>query len=69
MSSCWCGLVLALFVILFAWLPVTWANIALTVLGVILAVKALIGKCCCATMMEKAKTGSCYKTETEETQS
>ena len=63
MSRCWCGCVLGLLVILFAWLPVSWANIALTVLGALLAVKALVGKCCCAEMMEKAKTESCCKTD------
>lgn len=48
MSRCVCGAVLAVLVIVFAWLPVSWANIALTVLGVLLAMRALGGTCCCA---------------------
>jgi hypothetical protein len=31
----------------------SWARIVLTILGALLAIKALAGKCCCAEMMEK----------------
>ena len=55
MSRCYCGCVLGILVIVFAWLPVSWANIALTVLGALIAIKALIGTCCCAAKMEQAK--------------
>lgn len=33
MSRCYCRVVLSILVIVFAWLSVSWANIALTVLG------------------------------------
>ncbi|MHC4489820.1 MAG: hypothetical protein ACYSW7_11715 [Planctomycetota bacterium] len=57
MSRCYCGCVLALLVIVFAWLPVSWANIALTILGAALAIKALSGYgcCCCAPKDVQAK--------------
>jgi hypothetical protein len=48
--------VLAVLVIVFAWLPVSWANIALTVLGAGLAIKALAGTCCCAAKGAQAKS-------------
>ena len=50
MKMCCCGFILAVLVIVFAWWDVSWAPIALTVLGVLLAIKALIGKCCCEMM-------------------
>ena len=52
MSKCWCRFGLAVLVILFAWLPYSWAKIVLTVLGVMLACAALVGTCCCAAMGE-----------------
>jgi hypothetical protein len=52
MSPCCCGILLAVLVIVFAWLPVSWAYIALTVVGVLLVVKSLFGACCCKTMCE-----------------
>jgi len=57
MSRCYCRAVLAVLVIVFAWLSVSWANIALTVLGVLLAATALSGTCCCASMREKKEQG------------
>ena len=56
MSRCWCACVLAVLVIVFAWLPISWANIALTILGALLVIKALVGTCCCAAAPEQAKT-------------
>ncbi len=53
MSRCWCGVLLAILVIVFAWVEASWARIALTILGALLVIKALAGKCCCAEMMEK----------------
>ena len=53
MSRCWCGVVLAILVIVFAWVDASWARIALTILGAILAIKELVGKCFCTEMMEK----------------
>ena len=56
MSRCWCGVVLAILVIVFACVDASWARTVLIILGVLLTIKALIGKCCCAEMMEKCKT-------------
>ena len=53
MSRCWCGFLLAILVIVFAWVDASWARIVLTVLGALLAIKALGGKCCCQEMMAK----------------
>ena len=47
MSRCWCGVVLAILVIVFAWVDASWARIVLTILGALLAIKALVGMCCC----------------------
>ena len=53
MSRCCCRAVLAALVIVFAWLPVSWANIALTILGALLVILSLTGTCCCAMMRQK----------------
>ena len=52
MSRCYCRVVLSILVIVFAWLTVSWAKYVLTVLGVILAIQALAGICCCASKRE-----------------
>ncbi|MHC4904696.1 MAG: hypothetical protein ACYTEN_02575 [Planctomycetota bacterium] len=52
MSPCCCGILLGVLVIVFAWWDVSWANIALTVLGALLVIKSLFGACCCKTMCE-----------------
>ena len=57
MSRCYCRVVLSILVIVFAWLSVSWANIALTVLGALLAIQALAGVCCCTSKRE-AKAAS-----------
>ncbi|MFH1718435.1 MAG: hypothetical protein ABIF19_13860 [Planctomycetota bacterium] len=57
MSRCYCRAVLAVLVIVFAWLSVSWAKIALTVLGVLLAATALAGTCCCAARRETKEQG------------
>ena len=53
MSRCWCGVVLAILVIVFAWVDASWARIVLTILGALLVIKAVVGKCCCEEMMAK----------------
>ncbi len=53
MSRCYCRAVLAVLVIVFAWLPVSWKPIALTILGALLAAQALGGVCCCAAKGEQ----------------
>jgi len=63
MSKCWCRFVLAVLVIVFAWLPVSWAKIALTLLGAVLAILALVGTCCCAAMCEQAKSETSSETD------
>ena len=57
MSQCWCRFVLAALVIVFAWWRVSWASIALTVLGGLLVVLALVSTCCCASKREDSKAG------------
>ena len=54
MSPCWCKFVLAVLVIVFAWLDVSWGRYALTVLGGLLAILALVGSCCCGSKRECA---------------
>jgi len=58
MSRCYCGSVLGILVIAFAWVDASWASIALTVLGALVAAKALGGACCCAAKKEDAKSGT-----------
>ena len=65
MSRCWCGVVLAILVIVFAWVDVSWQASALTILGALLAIKALVGKCCCAEMMKKCGEKSAEGGEAE----
>ncbi len=62
MSKCWCGVVLAVLVIVFAWVDASWARMVLTILGVLLVIKALVGTCCCEEIMKK----SCKKPEQTE---
>jgi hypothetical protein len=57
-SPCVCRAVLAILVIVFAWLPGDWTKIALTILGALLAIAALIGTCCCASMCQKQEASS-----------
>ncbi|UCH71578.1 MAG: hypothetical protein JSW62_04050 [Thermoplasmatales archaeon] len=56
MAFCYCRVILAALVILFAWLNVSWANIALTVIGVLLLILALKRDfCCCRTTKKEEK--------------
>jgi hypothetical protein len=57
-NKCWCRLVLAILVIVFAWWNVSWANIALTVIGVLLAITAITGSCYCCGSKEEQKEES-----------
>ena len=52
MKACWCKFFMGALVIVFAWWHVGWANIALTVLGAIIAVISLTGACCCGKKCE-----------------
>jgi hypothetical protein len=44
---CCCTVLLGALVIVFAWWKVSWAAVALTVLGGVVIIKGLIPKCCC----------------------
>jgi MFS-type transporter involved in bile tolerance (Atg22 family) len=55
--------VLAILVIVFAWLPYSWSKIVLTILGALLAILAIVGTCCCSTMSEQAKSETSSKAE------
>ncbi|MDT8302741.1 MAG: hypothetical protein RQ760_14760 [Sedimentisphaerales bacterium] len=63
MSRCYCRVVLSILVIVFAWLTFSWAKIVLTVLGVILAIQALAGTCCCAVRREEKAASESPATE------
>ncbi len=56
MSKCWCRFAMAVLIIVFAWLPYSWNKIAITILGILLAIMALIGTCCCTAMVEAKDT-------------
>ena len=57
MNLCFCRIILAILVIVFAWLNVSWANIALTIIGALLVILALKNDfCCCSTKKEKEST-------------
>jgi hypothetical protein len=47
MVICYCRFIFAVLVIVFAWWHVSWAPIALTVLGALLAILALKRDWCC----------------------
>jgi hypothetical protein len=47
MSCCFCTIVLGVLIIVFAWWKLSWAPIALTILGVLVIVKGVVNKCCC----------------------
>lgn len=53
MSFCFCRVILAVLVIVFAWWHPSWANIALTVIGALLVLLGLNRNFCC--MAKKAK--------------
>jgi len=54
MAFCFCRFILAILVIVFAWWQVSWGNIALTVIGALLAIMALKNDfCCCQPKKEK----------------
>jgi hypothetical protein len=57
MTFCVCRFVLALLVIIFAWWHVSWAPVALTIVGALLAILALkIDFCCLAKKPAKKET-------------
>jgi len=54
-KPCHCPVLIGALVIVFAWWPVSWGQVALTVLGVIIIAKDLIGRCGCS-LLCKPKT-------------
>lgn len=56
MKLCFCRVILAILVIVFAWLALPWTKIALTVVGGLLVILGLTGVCCCTSMKDKADT-------------
>ena len=70
MSKCWCRFAMAVLIIIFAWLDYSWTRIAIIILGILLAILALVGTCCCSTLTQaKAKeagTAEAPKTEPAE---
>lgn len=53
MKPCFCRFILAVLVIVFAWWHPSWGKIALTVIGALLAILALVGVCCCRAKCEE----------------
>ncbi|MFH1226045.1 MAG: hypothetical protein V1684_02050 [bacterium] len=48
MKICWCGLIMAvLIIVLVWWWTPSWADWGITVLAALLAVKSFWGGCCC----------------------
>lgn len=56
-KPCFCTALFGILIIVFAWWQVSWAPIALTVLGAIVILKGLINKCCCSDMSCGPKEG------------
>ena len=55
---CCCTASLGVLVIVFAWWHVSWAPIALTILGLMIILKEVIHQCCCQNTECKPKTGN-----------
>ena len=53
MKLCFCRLILAILVIVFAWWNPGFTKIALTIIGALLAILALTGTCCCKAKCEE----------------
>ena len=47
-APCICTTILGALVIVFAWWPVRWGGIVLTIIGVLLILRGLANQCCCA---------------------
>ncbi len=50
---CFCTIILGIGVIVFAWWNLSWAPIALTVLGALVIIRGFINRCCCGESKEK----------------
>ena len=56
MNLCYCRIILAALVIVFAWIDAFWANIVLTIIGALLIILALKKDFCCMAKKEKEST-------------
>lgn len=56
---CVCTIVLGILVIVFTWISVTWAQIALTVVGGLIILKGIVGVCCCRRFKEGEGSTCC----------
>ena len=61
MALCFCRFILAVLVIVFAWWAVSWGNIALTIIGALLALMALNHNFCCCTDKKPKKKAAAKK--------
>ena len=69
MSKCWCRFAMAVLIVILVWLPYSWNKIAITILGVLLAILALVGTCCCSTLTQaKAKEAGTAEDKAKETE-
>ena len=60
---------MAVLVIVFVWLPYSWNKIVITILGILLAILALVGTCCCSTLTQaKAKEAGMAENKAKETE-
>lgn len=58
MAFCCCRIILPILVIVFAWVHVSWANIALTIIGVLLLIMGLKRDMCCCRPKKEAEKES-----------
>lgn len=56
MNLCYCRVILAALVIVFAWVNVSWSNIVLTVIGALLVILALKKDFCCCIQKKEEET-------------
>lgn len=56
---CICTILLGILVVVFTWINVTWAATALTVVGAIMILKGIVGKCCCCSPKGEEGTSCC----------
>ena len=55
MSTCYCRIILAALVIVFAWWQPSWGSIALTVIGALLVILGFKGDFCCCKSKKTAE--------------
>ena len=69
MSKCWCRFAIAVLIVILVWLPYSWNKIVITILGILLAVLALVGICCCSTLTQaKSREADTAEEKAKETE-